>query len=84
MPLADVSSTYADIVETVFSSTIAAKAWLATAAIRARGSAGAHGDRGCGGKLKRVVRLPFDRTRQIHIWSGRVAVPARCRCSSTA
>lgn len=33
MPLADVSETYTDLVTTVFSSTIAAKAWLATAAL---------------------------------------------------
>ena len=33
MLLADVSETYTDIVTTVFSSTIAAKAWLATAAL---------------------------------------------------
>lgn len=33
MLLADVAKTYADIVTTVFSSTIAAKAWFATAAL---------------------------------------------------
>ena len=33
MLLADVSKTYTDLVTTVFSSTIAAKAWLATAAL---------------------------------------------------
>ncbi|HLF69128.1 MAG TPA: DUF6529 family protein [Gaiellaceae bacterium] len=33
MPLADVSETYTDLVTLVFSSTIAAKAWLATAAV---------------------------------------------------
>ncbi len=33
MPLADVSETYTDLVTTVFSSTIAAKAWLATIAV---------------------------------------------------
>ncbi|MBA2741312.1 MAG: hypothetical protein H0U46_04815 [Actinobacteria bacterium] len=32
-PLADVNETYTDIITTVFSSTIAAKAWLATAAL---------------------------------------------------
>ncbi len=73
MPLADVSSTYADIVETVFSSTIAAKAWLATAAIVLAVVQVLTASR-MWGKLKRVVRLPFARTRQIHIWSGRVAV----------
>ena len=33
MPLADVAETYTDLVTTVFSSTIAAKAWFATAAL---------------------------------------------------
>ena len=33
MPLGDVSETYTDLVTTVFSSTIAAKAWLASAAL---------------------------------------------------
>lgn len=33
MPIADVSETYTDIVTAVFSSTIAAKAWFATAAV---------------------------------------------------
>ncbi len=33
MTLADVSETYTDLVTTVFSTTIAAKAWLATAAL---------------------------------------------------
>ncbi len=33
MPLADVAETYTDIITTVFSTTIAAKAWLATAAL---------------------------------------------------
>ena len=33
MPLADVSETYTDLVTTFFSSTIAAKAWLATGAV---------------------------------------------------
>ncbi len=33
MPLADVNETYTDLITTVFSSTIAAKAWFATAAL---------------------------------------------------
>jgi hypothetical protein len=33
VPLADVNQTYTDLVTTVFSSTIAAKAWFATAAL---------------------------------------------------
>ena len=33
MPFADVNGTYTDIVTTVFSTTIAAKAWFATAAV---------------------------------------------------
>ena len=33
MPIADIAQSYADLVTTVFSSTIAAKAWFATAAV---------------------------------------------------
>ena len=33
LPLADVNETYTDLITTVFSSTIAAKAWFATAAL---------------------------------------------------
>jgi uncharacterized protein DUF6529 len=71
VPLADVSGTYTDIVTTVFSSTIVAKAWLATAAVilalvQVTTAARIYG---------RVNFLP-ERGRAIagvHRWSGRVA-----------
>ena len=71
MPLADVSSTYADIVETVFSSTIAAKAWLASGALALVQVLTASR---MWGKLQGIVRLSFATSKHIHIWSGRLAV----------
>jgi hypothetical protein len=71
VPLADVSETYADLVTTLFSSTIAAKAWFATAAVAL--------------VLVQVTtaarmwgRLGFLRVRgpgvaRVHRWSGRLA-----------
>jgi hypothetical protein len=73
VPFADVSSTYADIVETVFSSTIAAKAWLATAAIVLAVVQVLTASR-MWGRLQRVVPLSFTNARRVHIWSGRLAV----------
>ena len=71
MPLADVSETYADLVTIVFSSTIAAKAWLATAAlalafVQVTTAARIYG------------RLSFLPERgpaiaRVHRWSGRIA-----------
>jgi uncharacterized protein DUF6529 len=71
VPLADVSGTYTDIVTTVFSSTIVAKAWLATGAVilalvQVTTAARIYG---------RLNFLP-ERGRAIagvHRWSGRVA-----------
>ena len=71
MPLGDVSSTYTEIVEAVFSSTIAAKAWLATWP-SPRDRAGPHRSR-MWGKLQRVVPLSFTTARRVHRWSGRIA-----------
>ena len=73
MPLADVSSTYSDIVESVFSSTIAAKAWLATAAAALAIVQVLTASR-MWGKLHRVVPLSFPTAKRIHRWSGRIAV----------
>ena len=73
MPLADVSSTYADIVETVFSSTIAAKAWLATAALALAVVQVLTASR-MWGKLVGLVPLSFESAKRIHRWSGRLAV----------
>ena len=70
--LASVSSTYTDIMTSVFSSTIAAKAWFATAAgvfAIVQVSTGAR----IFGKLQGVIRLPHPVVKSIHRWSGRVA-----------
>ena len=71
MPLADVSETYADLVTIVFSSTIAAKAWLATAAlalavVQVTTAARIYG---------RLSFLPERGTAiaLVHRWSGRIA-----------
>jgi Family of unknown function (DUF6529) len=71
VPLADVNETYTDLVTTVFSSTIAAKAWLATvavllAAVQLTTAARIYG------------RLSFVPERgaaiaRLHRWSGRTA-----------
>jgi Family of unknown function (DUF6529) len=71
--LASVSSTYSDILTSVFSSTIAAKAWLASAAgvlALVQISTGAR----IFGKIKRFVRIPPPYVNRIHRWSGRIAV----------
>ena len=73
MPLADVSSTYTDIVESVFSSTIAGKAWLATGAVTLAIVQVLTASR-MWGKLTRVVPLSFGTAKRIHRWSGRLAV----------
>jgi hypothetical protein len=73
VPLGDVSSTYTDIVETVFSSTIAGKAWLATFAFVLAIVQVLTASR-MWGKLSRVVPLEFATAKRIHIWSGRLAV----------
>ena len=73
MPLADVSSTYTDIVEGVFSTTIAGKAWLATGAVTLAIVQVLTASR-MWGKLKRVVPLSFRTAKRIHRWSGRLAV----------
>ena len=71
MPLADVAETYTDLVTTVFSSAIAAKAWFATAAfalafVQVTTAARIYG------------RLRFLPERgpaiaRVHRWSGRIA-----------
>ena len=73
MTLGDVSSTYSDIVETVFSSTIAAKAWLATGAVALAIIQVLTASR-MWGKLRRVVPLSFGTAKRIHRWSGRIAL----------
>ena len=73
MPLGDVSSTYSDIVETVFSSTIAAKVWLATGAVALAVVQVLTASR-MWGKLRRVVPLSFTTAKRVHRWSGRIAL----------
>jgi Family of unknown function (DUF6529) len=71
VPLADVAETYTDLVTTVFSSTIAAKAWLATLAfglvfVQLATAARIYGK----------LRFLPDRgptVARIHRWSGRIA-----------
>ncbi len=70
--LASVNSTYTDLMTSVFSSTIAAKAWFATAAgifalVQVTTAARIFG------KLESVVRLPHALVKAIHRWSGRLA-----------
>ena len=74
MPLGDVSSTYTDLVETVFSSTIAAKAWFATGGDRARRRAGADGIAHVGEAPERRSAVRSRTPRRVHLWSGRLAV----------
>ena len=63
MTLVDVNSAYTDLVETVFSSPIAAKAWLATAALLLVIVQVLTASR-LWGKLRRVVPLSFERSKQ--------------------
>jgi hypothetical protein len=70
--LLDVSGEYTRIVTKVFSSTIAAKAWLATAAVVFVLVQVATATR-MWGHLQGLIRLPFSLARRIHRWSGRVA-----------
>lgn len=71
-PLGDVNSTYTEIATWVFSSTIAAKAWLATAALVFVVVQVLTASR-MWGRIQRV--LPFDvpAVARVHRWSGRVA-----------
>ena len=71
--LASVASTYSDLVTAVFSSTIAAKAWLASAAgvlALVQVSTGAR----IFGKVRRFVPIPPPHVNRIHRWSGRLAI----------
>ena len=70
--LLDVNKTYTDAVTTVFSSTIAMKAWFATAALVLVAVQISTATR-MWGRLERVIRLPFPIVKQIHRWSGRLA-----------
>ncbi len=70
---ADVSSTYTDIVTSVFSSTIAAKSWLATVAVvlavlQVITAARIYG------RLKRFIPLSYRVVARTHRYSGRLAL----------
>jgi uncharacterized protein DUF6529 len=71
VPLADVNDVYTDIVTTVFSTTIAAKAWLATVAVALAVVQVLTGARMYG----KLGFLPFrgPRVGFVHRWSGRIA-----------
>ena len=69
------NSTYTSIVTSVFSSTIAAKAWFASAALAlaiVQVSTGAR----IFGKLEHVIPIPPRIVSPIHRWSGRLAILA--------
>ena len=70
--LGSVSSTYTEIVTWVFSSTIAAKAWFATAALVLAMVQVATAAR-IFGKLERLIPLRRPWPNRIHRWSGRLA-----------
>jgi hypothetical protein len=73
MPLASVSSTYGELAESVFSSGIAMKAWLASGAFLlgiVQVSTGAR----IFGKLERLVPIPRPHVNRVHRWSGRLAI----------
>lgn len=70
--VASVNSTYTDVITSVFSSTIAGKAWFASAALALALVQVTTAAR-IFGKLKGVVRLPHERVKWIHRWSGRLA-----------
>ena len=69
---ADVAQTYTDIVTTVFSSTIAAKAWFATAALVLAGVQATAAR--MWGRLRGVVPVSDATAKQVHRWSGRIAI----------
>jgi hypothetical protein len=71
--LASVASTYTDIMTSVFSSTIASKAWFATAAIALAVVQVLTGAR-IFGKLEGFVRIGRPYVNRVHRWSGRLAI----------
>lgn len=71
--LASANGTYTNIVTSVFSSTIAAKAWFASAAFVLAFVQVSTGAR-IFGKLHRLIPLSPGTVAPIHRWSGRLAV----------
>jgi hypothetical protein len=72
VPLADVNDVYTDIMTSVFSTTIAAKAWLATVAVILAVFQVVSGSR-IYGKLG-FLPLRGPRVAFLHRWSGRIAI----------
>jgi hypothetical protein len=70
--LANVESTYTDLMESVFSSTIAGKAWFATAAVLFAIVQVLTAAR-IFGHLQGVVRIAPPVVNRVHRWSGRLA-----------
>jgi Family of unknown function (DUF6529) len=79
--LADVNEIYTDLVTTVFSSSIAAKAWFATAAVVLAGAQIVTGSR-MFGKLGFVPGGAW--VAPVHRWTGRIAFLFTRQSSSTA
>ena len=73
MPLASVSSTYTDLAESIFSSTIAMKAWLASGALLLGVIQVSTGAR-IFGKLEHLVPIGRPHVNRVHRWSGRLAI----------
>ena len=73
VPLADVASRYADLVESVFSTAIAGKAWLRDGRARTGDRPGAHGVADVGKASARRAAAVRD-GRRVHRWSGRIAL----------
>lgn len=71
--LAGVDSTYTDLITSVFSSTIAGKAWFATAAVAFAVVQVLTAAR-IFGRLERIVRIGRPWVNRIHRWSGRLAI----------
>ncbi len=73
MPPADVSTRYTDLVESVFSTAIAGKAWLATGAFVLAFVQVLTASR-MWGRLEGFVPISFETSRHVHRWSGRIAL----------
>ncbi len=71
--LASVESTWTDLMTSVFSTGIAAKAWFASAALVFAVIQVLTGAR-IFGKLQRVVRIERPYVNRVHRWSGRLAI----------
>lgn len=69
----DVASTYTDLMESVFTSPVAGKAWLATLAIALAVVQVSTGAR-IFGRLGGVLRIEPGTAARVHRWSGRLAV----------